>query len=252
MKTKLLSLFTFCSLSLFAQTNLVTNGNLESWTDNTPDNWEVQDNVTQNSTDAAEGNSSAHLILDNEDSEPQILAKVPLQQGVKYIIEYKIKYLTNNFNGAHPITSRIIRQGSATTVSNNSFSFDNEWVSKSFEFTPDQTGDYDLSFSIATFDSQVFEALVDDIKVNSEESLSIDDTVNTNFTLYPTSTSSKVYFKTNEVSADYSISIFDITGKKHNVKVEKDFIDVSKLNTGVYLLNYKSNTTTLTKKFIKI
>ena len=57
---KLLFIITFYSVASFSQTNLATNGDLESWTNSTTlDNWTIENTVTQNTSDVAEGASSA-------------------------------------------------------------------------------------------------------------------------------------------------------------------------------------------------
>jgi len=253
MKTKLLFLFTFYSIASFSQTNLVTNGNLESWTNSTTlDNWTIENNVSQNTTDTAEGNSSATFIISDNTPKPLILAKVPLTNGIEYTITYKFKYVSSNFGGTHPITMKIIRAGSATTTTNNSFASNNNWVDKSINFTPDQTGDYDLSFSIATFDNNGFEVLIDDIKVFDPSNLSVNDIESKeSFKIYPTITDGSLYLEQLEQVNNFKLSVYDINGRKQNVIFENNSIDLSGLANGMYFINLKTNTKNITKKVIK-
>jgi len=250
MKTKLLFLFTFYSIVSFSQTNLITNGNLESWTNSTTlDNWTIENNVSQNTTDVAEGNSSALFSISDNTLKPIILTTVPLTNGVEYTISYKFKYVSANFNGMHPITLKIIRAGSATTTTNNSFASNNDWVDKSITFTPDQTGDYDLNLSIATFDGQPFEVLMDDIKVFDPLSLNVNEADNKeNFNIYPTITEGNIYF---DQVDNFKFSVYDTNGRKQNVIFGNNSIDLSGLTTGMYFVNVKTNTKNITKKVIK-
>lgn len=253
MKTKLLFLFTFSSILSFAQTNLVSNGNLESWTDSTTlENWTIENNVSQNTTDTAEGTSSAFLSLSDNTLKPKILSQVPLESGIEYTITYKYKYVSANFGGSHPVTLRIVRESSATTSSFNTFASSNNWVTKTYTFTPDQTGDYDLSISIATFDSQPFDVLVDDVQVYDPLNLSVTDLdTQDNFKIYPTITEGKVFFDGLNQESDFEFSVFDTAGKKQNIKVENKSIDFSDLAAGMYFVNLKSETQTVTKRVIK-
>ncbi|TCI84734.1 T9SS type A sorting domain-containing protein [Tenacibaculum sp. M341] len=156
----------FVSLFVKAQTNLVPNGGVENWTDATTlDDWITENNVSQNTTDVVEGSSSATLTIGADDIRPKILAKVPMEMNVEYNVSYRFKYVDSNFGGTHPVSLRIIRSGSATTISSNRFASNNNWIEVSTTFTPDQTGDYDLSISTATFDSEGFTVLIDDVKV---------------------------------------------------------------------------------------
>lgn len=65
MKTKLLSFLLLLSLTTMAQTNLVPNGNFETWTSSSqPDNWYrfLNGLVSQSST-AQNGNSSTNMQI---------------------------------------------------------------------------------------------------------------------------------------------------------------------------------------------
>ena len=253
MKTKLFFLLTFYSIVSFAQTNLANNGNLENWTNATTlDSWTIENEVTQNTTETAEGLSSASFLIRDNTLCPKILTQVSLTNGIEYTISYKFKYISSNYNGAHPITMKIIRSGSATTITSSSFASNNNWVSKSINFTPDQTGDYDLSFSTATFDGESFEVLMDDIKVFDPLSASITDTnIKGNFKIYPTITEGKIYFEQIALERNYNISIFDINGIKYNVKIQNNSIDLSFLKSGMYFVNYLSDKRNIIEKIIK-
>ena len=250
---KLLFIITFYSVASFSQTNLATNGDLESWTSSTTlDNWTIENTVTQNTSDVAEGASSASFSISDNTLKPLILAKVPLINGTVYTISYKFKYVSANFNGTHPITLKIIRAGSATTTTNNSFASNNNWVDKSISFTPDQTGDYDLSFSIGTFDGQSFEVLIDDIKVFDSSNMSVNDINNKGgINMYPTITDGKIYFDKLEQVDNFKVLVFDINGRKQNVIFQNNSINLSELATGMYFVNLKNNTKNITKRVLK-
>ncbi|MBA5246254.1 T9SS type A sorting domain-containing protein [Marnyiella aurantia] len=85
-------------------------------------------------------------------------------------------------------------------------------------------------------------------------SLSTDDVVNTvdvkgSLAIYPNPTSDILNIKTE--SKINAVSVVDMTGRKINVKVESDKVDVSALPVGTYLINVETKDGISTEKFIK-
>ena len=166
MKTKLLLVCVLCTFNLFAQTNLVSNGGFETWTNSTTlSNWSTENNVSQNTQYYSEGTKSAKLTIANSSTKPKILAQVPMLAGTTYTVKYKYKYLSSNYGGTHPISLNIEKAGSASYLSSNSFASNNDWTQKETTFTPDQNISYDLSISVTTFDNEGFDVLIDDVQV---------------------------------------------------------------------------------------
>jgi Leucine-rich repeat (LRR) protein len=167
MKTKLLlMLLLLMTINTFSQVNLVSNGGFETWTNSTTlSDWTTKNTVIQNTTYFTEGSKSAQLSIANNTTKPEILAQVPMVAGKTYTIKFKYKYVTSNYNGQHPISLNISKNGSATTLSSSTFATNNSWTVKETTFTPDQNLSYDLSISLATFDNEAFDILIDDVKV---------------------------------------------------------------------------------------
>jgi len=254
MKLKLLFLFFLFSISLFAQTNLVTNGNLESWTNPTTlDNWTIENDVSQNTTDVAEGTSSASLVIDASSQSPEILTQVPLESGVTYNVNYRFKYVTTTFTGSRSVCIRLRRSGSATNITSCATPNDNLWSLRETTFTPDQTGDYDLSLSTSNFfGSNAFEVLIDDIQVFDPTSLNTADfETKPDIKVYPTVSEDIINFEQSGLSENYKISIFDSNGREYYVKAQEHFIDISNLSSGLYFLNFSTDTQNITKKIIR-
>ncbi|WP_010177312.1 T9SS type A sorting domain-containing protein [Aquimarina agarilytica] len=256
MKTKLLYLFTFITTLSFSQTNLVPNGNVESWTNSTTlDNWITENNVSQNTTDSTEGNSSASLlIIGNSSVNPKIVTKVPLTSGITYTVSYKFKYTTSSFTGSRSVCLKLVKDGSATTTTRCSTLNDNLWNFKEITFTPDQTGDYDLSISTSNFSGiNTFEVLIDDIKVFDPLNLSVDYFKNDdqNQNIYPTITNGKIYFDKIENVDELNISVFNCIGQKENFVVNNNTIDLSRLATGIYFISLKTDKLNTVKRILK-
>ncbi|WP_291150947.1 T9SS type A sorting domain-containing protein [Flavobacterium sp. UBA7680] len=165
MKTKLLLLLFLANFSIYAQTNLVPNGGFENWTGGTPDNWAIS-NTVASSPDAATGQYSAKLSFTTASA--KIIAQVPMKAGITYTVKYKYKYLSSNYGGDHPISLKISKDGSATSMSGSSFASNNSWTQKETTFTPDSDLSYDLSISMFSFDSAVFDILIDDVEVYTD------------------------------------------------------------------------------------
>ncbi|CAI2766187.1 T9SS type A sorting domain-containing protein [Flavobacterium collinsii] len=162
MKTKLLFLLLLANFSIYAQTNLVPNGGFESWQSNFPTSWSNENSFSR-SFEAIQGDNSINLKYIT--LSPKITNQVPLKGGVTYTVRFRYKYLTNNYNGSHPISLNISKTGSATTLSRSTFATNNLWTERESSFTPDANLSYDLSISTFSFDGEAFDVLIDDVKV---------------------------------------------------------------------------------------
>lgn len=94
---------------------------------------------------------------------------------------------------------------------------------------------------------------VDKIAINNEGGvLSTKDDVKiikNMVSIYPNPTSDILNIKTD--SKINAVSVVDITGKKVNVKLENDKVDVRDLPAGIYLINVETKDGIFTEKFIK-
>lgn len=255
MKTKLLYLLTFYSILSYSQINLVTDGGLENWTSTTSlADWTIENDVSQNTTDFTEGSSSASLkIVGDSYVNPKIKTQVPLESGITYTVRYKYKYVTASFEGSHSVCVKLDKAGSATSTTSCAIPHDNLWGTSEITFTPDQTGDYNLSISTSNFfGSNSFEVLVDDVKVFDPLSTSVNNAdIKDSFIIYPTITDGQIYFDIIEQQGSYKIIIFDINGRKYMPKIESNSIDLSFLKSGIYFINYSTDGKNITKRIIK-
>ncbi|AYN05666.1 T9SS type A sorting domain-containing protein [Flavobacterium sp. 140616W15] len=166
MKTKLLLLLLLTNFSIYAQTNLVPNGGFENWTDNTTlPSWTTLNNVAQNTAEYWEGFNSIKLSFASSTLIPKITTQVPLNAGVTYVVKFKYKYLSSNYNSSHPIVLNISKNGSSTTLSKSFFATDNNWATVETTFTPDQNLSYDLNISLNTLDNIGFNANIDYVQI---------------------------------------------------------------------------------------
>ncbi|MDY0930391.1 T9SS type A sorting domain-containing protein [Chryseobacterium sp. CFBP8996] len=119
------------------------------------------------------------------------------------------------------------------------------------------TGNFFLNYN---FDEMAFvhdnysgSAYMDRIAINNEGGvLSTKDDVKiikNMLSIYPNPTSDILNIKTD--SKINTVSVVDITGKKVNVKLKDDKIDVRSLPAGIYLINVETKDGISTEKFIK-
>lgn len=122
MKKKLLILATLYSFGIFSQTNLINDGGLENWTNSTNlEFWTIENNVSQNTIDFAEGISSASLSISSNTLIPRIINTAILENGKDYTVSFKLKYLSENFSEQHPIALTLTN--STTNTSQSTFAF---------------------------------------------------------------------------------------------------------------------------------
>ncbi|WP_139423474.1 T9SS-dependent choice-of-anchor J family protein [Chryseobacterium mulctrae] len=91
--------------------------------------------------------------------------------------------------------------------------------------------------------------LLDNIKVTSANTLATNDIVKKQTYFSPNPTSDFLNIKTN--SKINAVSVADLTGKKVNVKLDGDKVDVRSLPAGTYLINIETKDGVSTEKFIK-
>jgi len=99
-------------------------------------------------------------------------------------------------------------------------------------------------------DNKSGSAFIDNIKINNEQ-LSINDinSKSDKITVFPNPTTD--YLNIQFTDKIRNVQIFDISGKKVQVNLEGDKVDVRKLSAGSYLINVEIEGGNFTEKFIK-
>ncbi|WP_415327450.1 T9SS type A sorting domain-containing protein [Chryseobacterium sp. MMS23-Vi53] len=94
-------------------------------------------------------------------------------------------------------------------------------------------------------------AYVDNIRINNEITLGTDEisAKENNISIYPNPTTEFVNIKSSKKIKN--VEVFDISGRKINVKLDGDRVDVRSLSAGSYLLNVETEGKNITEKFIK-
>jgi hypothetical protein len=112
--------------------------------------------------------------------------------------------------------------------------------------------DYEITFSgpISTIMHKAFESGIETVCVEEELLSSTNNVKNTiELEIYPNPATDRIYIKSDH--AFETAAIVAMNGQKTNAVINKDkSIDVSNLNSGIYILNLFTNDKMITKKFI--
>jgi Leucine-rich repeat (LRR) protein len=166
MKTKLLLMLLFLSISIQAQTNLVPNGNFENWTSSSqPNNWfRFFNGLVFQSTSAQNGSSSTKMQITSGTFNYINSEFFPVVAGKTYRITMYHKLVTGTFSAIElslyhkPSTfkSEITKKTDAVTSST-------EWRKIEFDYTPTVSESIEVDiWTRGTLDSEI---LVDNVSV---------------------------------------------------------------------------------------
>lgn len=166
MKTKLLLLLLLANFSIYAQTNLVPNGNFETWTSSSqPDNWfrffsgfASQSNIAQN------GASSTNMMIASGTSNFINSEYFPVTAGKKYKVTLYHKLVKGTFSSIEfslyhkpgTFKSEITKKTDLTFSTT-------EWRKIEFEYTP--TVSESIEVDIWTYGTLNSEILVDNVSM---------------------------------------------------------------------------------------
>jgi len=95
--------------------------------------------------------------------------------------------------------------------------------------------------------SQAFSLILTGTGVN----LSTEENSISGLNFWPNPATDNLYFNLSNGATVDSIKIFDISGKQMNVRINHDFIDVSALQQGVYIIKLNTESSSNTYKFLK-
>lgn len=166
MKTKLLLLLVLANFSIYAQTNLVPNGNFETWTSSSqPDNWfRFLSGSASQSTDAQSGSSSTNMMIATGTFNYINSEYFPVQANKTYRITLYHKTVSGTFSSVDlsvyhkPGTFKEeIAKKSEVVFSTT------EWKKLEFEYT--STADENIEIDVWTNGALNSEILIDNVSV---------------------------------------------------------------------------------------
>nr|WP_314839697.1 T9SS type A sorting domain-containing protein [uncultured Flavobacterium sp.] len=166
MKTKLLLMFLFLTITLQAQTNLVPNGNFENWTSSSqPNNWfRFFNGLVFQSTSAQNGSSSTKMQITSGTFNYINSEFFPVVAGKTYRITMYHKLVTGTFSA---IDLRLYHQPGTfkteITKKTDAVTSSTEWRKIEFDYTP--TVSESIEVDIWTTGTLNSEILVDNVSV---------------------------------------------------------------------------------------
>ncbi|NRD20579.1 T9SS type A sorting domain-containing protein [Winogradskyella eckloniae] len=69
--------------------------------------------------------------------------------------------------------------------------------------------------------------------------------------VYPTITEDIVYYGLVDENINFTITVYDVYGKKQDVEVYKGTIDINQLDAGIYIIQFSSKHYTVTKNVVR-
>jgi|GEM_PF-1744525 len=255
MKTKLLLLLLLASFSNYAQTNLVPNGNFETWSvSSKPDNWfQYFSGYISKSTVAQNGSSSINMMVAsgtfnfiNTDYFPVIAGKTyrvtlyhKLAKGTFSSIDFSLQHKPGTFK------EEIIKKSDVTFSAT-------EWRKIEFEYTP--TISENVEVDIWTYGSLNSEILVDNVSmvdINEQQYTKIPDPEFESYLSYIGADKDGINGKvvTSNIS---SIKTLDVSFKTWNIKDLTGIEDFAALESLVFKGNAGKISTLNVSKNLKL
>lgn len=245
---KIYSLITIAaaSFAVNAQTNLVTNGSFEDWTNATPDGWTIS--IPANGGTAVESTDAQHLTKSVKVTAPAGTGNVqlkltdfPVTAGTQYTFSYWYKDESDNARMRHwGIWRDNVNNTEVTITGNNDMkptgylANTTGWKQETYTVTaPVGATHMRLDFRTYQETGNSGDVLIDDVRFyDATASTKENDIAGLNIFPNP---AHDVLNIASDNQADKNIQLFDMTGKKVLDVTTVSQISVSGLNAGIYV-----------------
>ncbi len=256
-----LSFFLIAALSANAQTNLVPNGNFETWTDGAPEGYIVyNDNggsLTQETTDIHGGTSAALFTAPPENGNVKaIVADIPVTAGNTYVFSYWVKDEGDNAKGRHWASWR-----------SGSDQLDDNLDVLHPDFLPNTSGWEQVTYTMVApatadafrIDFRVYKGTdagsgliyYDDVMFYDQATAGIKENKISGLKMYPNPLSGNILNITSDANAAKTVAVYDVLGKQViNTITANGTVNVSGLTSGVYIVKITEEGKTATKKLV--
>lgn len=254
------------SITVNAQTNLVSNGDLESWDDETtPTGYSEAPytaGVTQESVEVYEGTFSAkHQTPETGSVKLQNQVETGIIPGHSYTISFW--YKDNDVNARSRMWSYWLTEDYSTISEGNdndgilrpsTYTEDNsEWVQTSVTVTaPAEAAKFRFelrSYSTADGSGVIY---YDGLTMIDNDATASTNTNNiSGLKLYPNPVTGNVLNITSDNNSDKLVTVYDVLGKQViNTLVKNGTVNVSNLTSGVYIVKITEEGKTATRKLV--
>lgn len=249
MKKIYLLLFTLSSLTLTFGQNELSNHSFETWTGtgslDTPTDWYgskssiAKSDVIQ-STDANDGASSVALSSSTS-SHKRFTNEAITANNEEYTLTYFAKGDGDLRNAYHD--GAYSTYGSYTSLTSAS-----GWVQMTYVFTPN-AGSLEVIFSLRNTTGNGI--LIDNVVLVKSSTLSTQTVEKEQFSIYPNPVTNGIVNIKTTSNTVVEAAVFNVLGKQVlSSTVNNNTLDVSNLNSGIYILQLNQNGTSTTKKLV--
>lgn len=171
---------------------------------------------------------------------PVVNATLPSEVSVSGVTTIDLKTVVSDADNLSAAIVKKIKSNSDTEIVSAIINANDELV-----LTPKLTGNATVVISFNS-NGKVVEKT---ITINSTINLGVDDFKKLELGIYPNPVSDILNIKTQEEVLN--VTVYDITGKSINTKVNNNQIDVSSFTKGIYIINIATENASYVQKFIK-
>ncbi|MBQ0769948.1 MAG: T9SS type A sorting domain-containing protein [Bizionia sp.] len=229
--------------------NALTNGGFETWSSTTPKAWSgsktsiATTGVSKYTTNAFEGSSSLALFNPNTTTHKRFTNVAISAANEEYTLRYYAKGKGEIRNAFH--------DGSYSSYSNyTTFNNTEDWTLIEYVFTPN-AGPLEVVFSVRnTANNGV---IIDHVVLAKSETLSTNkiENIEDTFSVYPNPTTTGFVNIKSAIHGAIAISVYDVLGKQViSTLVNNNRLNVSSLDSGVYIMQLNQNGVTTSKKLV--
>ena len=258
-------LITLCLTGYSFGQEMLLNGGLEDWDDDSsPTSWTKAENLTKEATEMHGGSFSAKRDLQSKtkDLGQTITGIVP---GESYTVSFWYKVTAGDDsdariwctwkNGATTVYHTGTSSNASTDVlrgPENGYLDNNGGVWSKHEVTVTAPADVDgFYYEVRSYKNSV--TYWDDLSFVKNATASVKNNAIEGFTTYPNPITNNKFTVATSSNSSKSVTIFNLLGKqvfKTNFSGEKKDLDVSEINSGVYVLKVTESGKTTTKKLV--
>ncbi len=256
MKKLYILLFTFLITAYSFGQEMLTNGNLESWDDSTtPTGWSKSESATQEATTVHGGSNSAKVVATGT---RDLTQSVSVDPGESYTITvwYYVESGDSKdariwcywLNGTSTVTDAATNDA-LRGPAGSYLTSDTSWQQYTTTVTAPSSGVDGFRFEVRTYNGST--VYWDDLSFVDNNTLSVENNQIEGFSMYPNPTSLGYVNIRSKSNSKLTVDIFDVLGKQViNETVSNKELNVSNLNTGIYIMKVSQENATITKKLV--
>lgn len=259
MKKLYFILFTVLCFASYGQ-EMLTNGDLETWGSTTdPSDWDKHESVTQETTIVHGGTYSAKVVAGSTRDLQQNISGITPGESYTLSLWYYIESGDGSdariwsywLNGTSTVSDAPTDDDLRGPGGTSSFftGADGSWHNYSVTVTAPASGVDGFRFEVRAYSGST--VYWDDLSFVNNNTLSVENNAQNTFKLYPNPTNTGVVNITSTSNQAIEVAVFDLLGKQVKQQTLTDnTLNVSDLNSGVYIVRLTQNGASTTKKLV--